>query len=62
MMTYLCPKCKNIMITISTASIPPITTYQCMSCGYVSKPVTNDLNYMTLPPWLQQDEESENES
>lgn len=53
----LCPKCKGIMICVSTASIPPITTYQCLACDYVSKPEKELTNCVTLPRWLWSDEE-----
>ena len=58
-MTYLCPKCRGIMCTISTASIPPIISYVCFSCGYKSKPEETLVHeeYATLPPWLWQDED-----
>lgn len=61
-MNYLCPKCNQIMYCISTASIPAITTYQCPSCGYASKPDKERLDYVTLPPWLwsEEDEDIEN--
>ena len=60
-MTYLCPKCKGIMTCVSTASIPPITTYQCLACGYASKPEKELANYVTLPRWLWNDEERREE-
>lgn len=53
---YLCPKCKSIMQCISTASIPAITRYVCFNCGYQSKPETEQLNYVTLPSWLQEED------
>lgn len=56
-MTYLCPKCKSAMVCVSTASIPPITTYECFNCGYASKPEKELLDYVELPPWLWQEEE-----
>lgn len=58
-MNYLCPKCKQIMHCISTASIPPITRYECFSCGYASKPEKERLDYVTLPPWLWSEEGEE---
>lgn len=62
-MTYLCPKCNSMMFCISTASIPPIISYVCMACGYSSKPEREMLDYVTLPSWLQQeDEDGENNS
>lgn len=45
----LCPKCNSIMICVSTASIPPIITYQCYSCGYTSKPIKEEYNCKILP-------------
>lgn len=56
-MTYLCPKCNEPMYTISTASIPPIITYKCFACGYISKPEKGIMDCVTLPPWLWQDED-----
>ena len=47
-MEYRCPKCGWRMVCISTASIPPITRYECLSCGYRSKE-TKDLSYIVLP-------------
>lgn len=58
-MNYLCPKCKGIMQCVSTASIPPITSYVCLSCGYQSKPEKEFVDYVTLPPWLWQDDDNE---
>ena len=58
-MTYLCPKCKNIMLCESTASIPPIISYVCYNCGYRSKPEKAIPNYVTLPPWLWSDDGKE---
>lgn len=60
-MTYLCPRCKGIMVCVSTASIPPITTYQCYACGYVSKPKKELADCLTLPRWLWSDEEKTEE-
>lgn len=59
---YLCPKCKSIMQCVSTASIPSITTYVCMNCGYRSKPEKEVLNYQTLPPWLWNESEEEEQN
>lgn len=57
MMTYLCPKCQNIMICVSTASIPPIVSYQCMQCGYKSKNEKEHADFQTLPQWLWSEED-----
>ena len=56
-MTYLCPKCSMPMFCVSTASIPPITRYECPGCGYSSKPMREYPDYVTLPKWLQEDDE-----
>lgn len=58
-MQYLCPKCGNFMQIVSTASIPAITTYVCFSCGYKSKPESEQPLYMTLPKelWSEDDDE-----
>ena len=62
-MTYLCPKCNSLMFCISTASIPPIIRYECLACGYSSKTVRETPDCVTLPKWLQQeDEDGENNS
>jgi len=53
---YLCPRCRGIMTCVSTASIPPIISYQCYSCGYVSKSVKISPSSMTLPQWLWNDD------
>ena len=53
MINYKCPKCNSIMICVSTASIPPIITYQCYSCGYTSKPIKEEYNCEILPIELQ---------
>lgn len=58
-MQYLCPKCGNFMRTICTASIPANTRYECYSCGYVSKWVSEQPLYMTLPVELRPEEEDE---
>lgn len=60
-MIYRCPRCRGIMICVSTASIPPITTYQCNECGYVSKPETELVDEMTLPRRLWSDAEEREE-
>lgn len=61
-MTYLCPKCKGIMFCVSTASIPPITRYECYQCGYKSKPETEyPYDYVTLPEELWSDENEKRE-
>ena len=58
-MTYKCPKCNSIMIGVSNASIPPIITYQCPSCGYTSKPIKEECE--VLPIELQVEEVKKNE-
>ena len=60
-MQYLCPKCGNFMINMSTASIPAITYYKCFNCGYESKHEKEHPLYMTLPKELWLDEDSSNE-
>lgn len=54
-MYYTCPECGQIMQCISTASIPPITTYECFSCGYTSKPIRGDAYSIPLPDWLREE-------
>jgi hypothetical protein len=50
------------MVCVSTASIPPITRYECYSCGYVSKPEPEYLySFTTLPERLWNDEEEKKE-
>ena len=56
MVNYKCPKCNSIMICVSTASIPPIITYQCYSCGYTSKPIKEEYNCEILPIELRGEE------
>ena len=51
---YLCPKCNSEMFCISTASIPPITHYECYYCGYTSKSVQENNAKEVLPKDLQQ--------
>lgn len=60
-MQYLCPKCGNFMVCISTASIPAVSYYRCLNCGYESKPEKEHSLYMTLPKELWSDEDNENE-
>ena len=48
-MTYTCPKCKQIMICITTASMPSYTSYWCPACGYSSKEIKGELRSMELP-------------
>ena len=60
-MIYRCPRCRGIMTCVSTASIPPITTYQCNECGYVSKPERELVDEMTLPRRLWNDAEERTE-
>ena len=56
MTTYLCPDCGSPMVCMSTASIPPIITYECFGCGYRSKPVKEMQSNVTLPPWLRRED------
>ena len=60
-MQYLCPKCGNFMISISTASIPAYCRYECLHCGYVSKFTKEQPLYMELPKKLRSDEDVEDE-
>ena len=55
MLDYRCPKCNSIMYCVSTASIPPITRYDCYSCGYSSKPVKEDRITTVLPKEYQEE-------
>lgn len=55
MINYRCPKCNSVMFCMSTASIPPITRYDCYSCGYSSKPIKEELVCDVLPVEFQQD-------
>ena len=54
-MNYTCPKCGSIMQCISTASIPPIIRYECLGCGYSSKPIREDVISTPLPEWMRED-------
>lgn len=56
-MMYLCPKCKNTMVIMATASIPSIITYECMACGYTSKPIKENQSGIVLPKELQEESE-----
>lgn len=56
MTNYLCPRCKNEMACMATASIPAYITYQCFSCGYRSKTVRGKDIYPILPEWLREEE------
>lgn len=56
-MQYLCPKCGNFMISISTATIPAYVVYECMHCNYRSKSTRELPLYTTLPKELWSDEE-----
>lgn len=56
-MNYICPKCRNMMVCISTTSIPPIVRYECLGCGYSSKPVKESPQYIQLPKELWSEEE-----
>ena len=60
-MQYLCPKCGNFMVSISTASIPAYVVYECMNCNYRSKSTRELPLYTTLPKELWSDEEKEYE-
>lgn len=55
-MNYRCPRCGATMICVSTASIPPIISYQCYGCGYFSKPVREMELTQILPEHLQQEQ------
>lgn len=54
-MNYKCPRCGATMICVSTASIPPIISYQCYGCGYLSKPVREMELTQILPEHLRQE-------
>lgn len=60
-MNFLCPKCKSMMQCFSTASIPPITRYECFNCGYKSKAVKENVYAMVLPEEWQSDDEERRE-
>jgi len=62
MIFYKCPKCGNQMNTISTASIPPLTYYMCLLCGYRSKTQKEASEVIDLPKelWEDEDESSDN--
>ena len=55
MIEYTCPKCGHVMQCICLTSYPPQTRYECFSCGYVSKIVSEPLERYPLPNELQQD-------
>ena len=59
-MQYLCPKCGNFMVRISTASIPAYAVYRCLQCGYTSKSTKELPSYITLPRELWSHGEKEN--
>lgn len=61
MMNYLCPRCRNAMMCVATASIPAYITYECFSCGYRSKTVRETDIYPILPECLRE-EEAKNEA
>ena len=42
------------MVCVSTATIPPIISYQCYGCGYLSKPVRETELMEILPEHLRQ--------
>ena len=44
------------MMCVSTASIPPIISYQCYGCGYLSKPVRETELIKILPEHLRQEQ------
>lgn len=56
MLTYLCPKCNNMMVCMSTLGIPPITSYKCWSCGYSSKPIREENYCQVLPEEFRQED------
>ena len=56
MIEYTCPKCGHVMQCICLTSYPPQTRYECFSCGYVSKTVSEPLERYPLPNELQQDD------
>lgn len=56
MVSYTCPRCGNQMFAYSTSSIPPIISYNCYVCGYVSKPLQESHIVVELPSNLQQDD------
>ena len=58
-MSYKCPRCGATMVCVSTASIPPIISYQCYGCGYLSKPVKETELIELLPEHLRQAQFSE---
>ena len=60
-MNYLCPKCKNIMTCVSTASLPAIHYYWCYSCGYKSKTEKDNPDIVVLPRRLWTDDEGRGE-
>lgn len=55
MIEYTCPKCGHVMQCICLTSYPPQTRYECFSCGYASKTVSEPLERYSLPNELQQD-------
>ena len=57
-MRYKCPKCNNTMAVISTASIPPITLYECFNCGYKSKPIKQEYKEIVLPKEFRPEEDN----
>ena len=60
-MQYLCPKCGNFMQSVGLAVLPPVSWYECFSCGYKSKSTKEQPAYMTLPKELWSDGDSEDE-
>ena len=49
------------MMCVSTASIPPIIRYQCLFCGYKSKPQSVLTQAEVLPEELRPEESEEAE-
>lgn len=49
MILYVCPKCGGNLICISTASIPPIISKQCLNCGWLSNPETDEITRIPCP-------------
>ena len=62
MCNYRCPKCNSKLYCLSTASIPSITTYQCYSCGYTSKPIKEEYNCEILPIELRSEDMKKNDA
>ena len=58
-MQYLCPKCRCLMYTVSTASIPAIIMYHCANCGFKSKPLkeTVECEYLPIDLWAEESDD-----